>query len=81
MKREAPMTPEWQHKGCKVCRGLWESGERPTELAVNYPLHSRLHRCDTCGTFWEQHERYADVITENEARRLYPDAFASSDGG
>lgn len=68
---------EWKEKGCPVCRGLWESGQRPPELAVRYDLHSRLHRCSFCGTFWEQHERYADTIEEQEARHLYPDAFGS----
>jgi hypothetical protein len=48
---------------------------------VSHELHSRLHRCGTCGTFWEQHERYADVIPEIEARRLYPEAFAPRRGG
>jgi hypothetical protein len=69
------MAGEWQHKGCERCRGLWESGRRPPQLGVSHELHSRIYRCDTCGTFWEQHERYADVITEIEARRLYPEAF------
>ncbi len=75
------MTTEWKHKGCEVCRGLWEAGRRPPELAVSIALHARLHRCETCGTFWEQHERYADVIAESEARRLYPDVFTSGSGG
>lgn len=71
------MATAWENKGCEVCRSLWESGKRARELAVNYDMHSRLHRCDTCGTFWEQLERYADVIQEDEAKRLYPEAFCS----
>ena len=69
------MSSEWCEKGCEVCRRLWESGERPPELAVNYQLHSRLHQCQVCGVFWEQQERFADVIEESEARLNYPDAF------
>lgn len=69
------MTVAWETKGCEACRRLWESGGRPPELAINFVLHSRLHRCAVCGTFWEQHERFADTIEEQEARRLYPDAF------
>ena len=65
----------WKEKGCPTCRGLWESGLRPPELAASDELHSRLHRCSSCGSLWEQHERYADTIDEQEARRLYPDAF------
>ena len=73
------MMAGWQDKGCKLCRELWESGQRPPELAINYDLHSRLHKCNECGTYWEQHERYADIIDENEAKKLYPDAFFETD--
>jgi hypothetical protein len=73
---EVLMPLDWKQKGCPVCRGLWESGRQPPELAVSLELHARLHRCESCGTFWEQFERYADVTTESEARRLYPQAFA-----
>ncbi len=74
------MTAAWESKGCESCRRQWESGERPPELAINFALHSRLHRCPVCGTFWEQHERFADTIEEQEARRLYPDAFPLKQG-
>lgn len=73
------MISEWKNKGCDVCRSLWESGMRPPEIAVSDILHSRLHRCASCGALWEQLERYADVIDEQEARKLYPEAFI--DGG
>jgi hypothetical protein len=72
------MAVEWKDKGCSVCRGLWESGKHPPELAVNYDLHTRLHRCSECGTYWEQLERYADVISESEARKQFPDAFSEA---
>jgi hypothetical protein len=73
--KEILMVTKWEEKGCDVCRKLWESGKRPPELAVNYDLHSRLHKCIVCGVYWEQLERYADVIDENEAMKLYPKAF------
>ncbi|GAB1269259.1 hypothetical protein NBRC116493_25120 [Aurantivibrio infirmus] len=66
---------QWELKGCGVCRALWESGQRPSELAVNLELHSRLHKCSACGAYWEQLERYADVIEEEQAKRMYPNAF------
>jgi hypothetical protein len=67
---------KWENKGCEVCRKLWESGKRPPELAVNFELHSRLHRCSTCGSYWEQLERYADTVDEEEAKEHFPEAFA-----
>jgi hypothetical protein len=73
------MVLEWKNKGCESCRSLWEAGRRPPELAVNYELHARLHRCLVCGTYWEQNERFADTIDEQEARRLYPGAFIQGD--
>jgi hypothetical protein len=74
---EVLMTP-WEEKGCPVCRHQWETGLPPPEIGINYELHSQLHRCDACGTYWEQTERYADVISESKARELYPDAFAKT---
>jgi len=38
-----------------------------------------LHRCDTCGAFWEQFERYADVASPDDARRYYRAAFEKED--
>lgn len=70
------MVSPWEEKGCEICRNLWETGNRPPELAINYELHSRLHQCASCGTYWEQYERYADVISPDEAQRNYPDYFA-----
>ena len=69
------MVIKWEEKGCNVCRKLWESGKRPPELAINYDLHSRLHKCSICGSYWEQLERYADIINESDARKIFPDAF------
>jgi hypothetical protein len=69
------MSTQWQKKGCPVCRALWESGQHPPELAMSIVLHSRLHRCSSCAAFWEQSERYADIISEQQARALYPEAF------
>lgn len=65
----------WNSKGCATCREQWEAGRPPPELAVNYELHGRLHRCRSCGAYWEQSERYADVLTEDAAKQRYPGAF------
>lgn len=72
------MVVKWDDKGCAICRKLWESGKRPPELTINFSLHSRLHKCAECGAYWEQLERYADVIDEREARGLFPEVFRST---
>lgn len=64
----------WQKNGCAVCRHKWEIGAPPPEIGVNIKMHSSLHRCDACGTYWEQTERYAAPISRSKARKIYPDA-------
>jgi hypothetical protein len=63
---------EWDSKGCEVCRKAWQTGRAPPEIAVDLAAHASLHVCRVCGTHWEQHERFADVISADEARRRYP---------
>jgi hypothetical protein len=62
----------WNEKGCSVCRQQWMFGERPEQLAVNSELHTRLYRCSVCGIYWEENERYADVITQAAVLSDYP---------
>jgi hypothetical protein len=66
---------QWELKGCAVCRRAWETGQPPPEISVSRPTHTSLHKCEVCGSYWEQYERYADIILEDEARRRYPKAF------
>ena len=66
---------EWEKKGCSVCRKLWERGQTPHMLAESIEHHSRLYRCDVCNALWEEYERYADVVTEEDVRNRYPFYF------
>lgn len=61
----------WESKGCSICRQMWLTGKHPPQLAVNDERHSFLHRCEECGTYWEQFERFADVVSEHDARAIY----------
>lgn len=70
--KEVVMT-SWSNKGCSVCRRQWETGEQPTRLGISFARHAYLHQCDVCGSYWEQYERYADVISIEDARNFYPD--------
>jgi hypothetical protein len=66
----------WQEKGCEICRRQWETGEQPPEIAINIERHAHLHKCNVCGTYWEQVERFAEPIEESQARKFFPDAFS-----
>jgi len=52
----------WNQKVCKQCRALWEKGDRPTFISESVKYHSRLYKCNNCNTYWEEYERYADVV-------------------
>jgi len=63
--------------GCERCRegaygGTWPP---PARIAVNPEGPAFLHRCEICGTYWDFDLRFADPITEMQARNLYPAAF------
>jgi len=62
---------EWEKKGCFDCCRLWEKGQTPPLLFESIELHTKLYKCSICGTFWEEYERYADVVTGNEAKDRY----------
>lgn len=66
------MTFSAQDPGCAVCRQLWASGQRPELLVLDLVLHTRLYRCAACGSYWEENERYANVIAEAAVRADYP---------
>lgn len=63
----------WNEKGCLVCRRKWEAGDQPERLGISVARNAYLHRCEECGAYWEQYERYADVISYEDALRYYPD--------
>lgn len=66
------MTLSSNDPGCDVCRQLWASGGRPQELLVSVIMHTRLYCCEVCGSYWEENERYANVIPESTVRADYP---------
>lgn len=61
----------WESKGCETCRNRWLTGAPPPTLAVNVDLHSMLHHCEVCGAYWEQFDRYADVIAADRIKEIY----------
>lgn len=70
----------WNDKGCEVCRRMWEKGQRLLELGVSVERHATLYRCEECGTYWEEMERFADVLSEEEVKRSYPQVTVMEKG-
>lgn len=64
-----------QGAGCDVCREGWYRGERPQLIS---PLGgpALLYRCVVCGTFWLMTDRLAEIVSHDEARRLFPDSVS-----
>jgi hypothetical protein len=63
---------DWEKKGCESCRRKWETGQQPRRLGMSDERQAYLHYCDECSTYWEQFERYADVISLEDVVRYYP---------
>jgi hypothetical protein len=72
------MVQRWSDMGCAACRRQWESGSFPPKLDTSIQRHGHLHLCEVCGTYWEQCERFAEAISDTDARRWYPKAFESA---
>ena len=62
---------EWKDKGCKVCREWWSIGSLPKSISQNSERRSVLYLCEDCGSYWEEFERYADIIDGKDISMYY----------
>lgn len=70
------MVLEWNDKGCNFCREMWEIGRhRLIQITININRHAILYRCSECGSYWEEHERFANTISEKDLEKYYPKIF------
>lgn len=66
------MVKEWKDQGCEYCRGNWEKyDDRLTLLKDSSVMQARLYRCPKCKSYWEENQRYACEIPEEEAKKNY----------
>lgn len=68
---------EWDRQGCAKCRTAWEQASPHAALdllGTSCVLHTRLHRCRTCGSYWEELERYAHQVPEAAGLALLADS-------
>jgi hypothetical protein len=69
---------DWNKKGCETCRRQVLSGQSDLlEKTASVPF-LMLRRCPECHSYWEVGDREAHVITLEEARKTFPDAFPST---
>jgi hypothetical protein len=63
--------------GCDACRKGAYSGSwpPPQRIAVREDGPTFLHRCELCGTYWDFDLRFANPVTEEKAKTIYPDYF------
>ena len=69
------VTP-WEKQGCDACRMAWaRGGSEPLRLlGTNSAMHARIHQCALCRAYWEEGERSAWQVSEQEARSLLDEA-------
>jgi hypothetical protein len=67
-----PVATPWEEQGCEACRAAWSKPGRPglKHLGTNLARHAHLHRCASCGAYWEELERYAHQVSKSEANEL-----------
>ena len=58
-------------RGCDVCRDGWDAGRTPERISP-VPTPYLLYRCAVCRTYWVETERLAQVVSRDEAHRLFP---------
>lgn len=65
------------HAGCEVCRqGAYRGSlTEPRRIAASPEGPVFLHRCETCGAYWEYDLRAARPVTAEEAAATFPQAF------
>lgn len=62
---------KWSDQGCEVCRQKVLSGKPLIELSINIPHHIRLLLCPDCKSLWCEDERFANVITKENALKNF----------
>jgi hypothetical protein len=66
------MVKEWKDQGCEYCRENWQKyDERLILLKDSAVLQARLYQCPRCKSYWEENQRYACEVSEEEARKSY----------
>ncbi len=74
-------TSKWSKKGCDACRrGILTGQSPPVRIGVaKGPIF--LYHCERCGAYWLVTLREAHVISEEEARHLFPHVFSAKKPG
>lgn len=65
---------------CDECKRFWQinTKKRPEPSAINMEMQTALTVCRKCGRLWEESQRLAKLISEDEARFYFPRYFKSN---
>ncbi|MFA6302698.1 MAG: hypothetical protein WC627_06150 [Legionella sp.] len=71
------MNEKSKKNGCEECHIFWQKypKKRPDYLKVNYDRHASLYQCRNCEAFWEESERFAMIISNEEVIKYYGKEF------
>lgn len=68
-------------KGCNQCKNFWQFSmfKIPYPICSNENRQARLYQCPNCQSFWEESQRFAFILTEDELNKFYADYFRRTD--
>lgn len=70
-------------KGCNQCKDFWQfsNTKTPPSISANATRQARLYQCTNCLSFWEESQRFAYILTEDELNEFYPNCYNSDNKG
>lgn len=70
-------------KGCNQCKDFWQfsSVKMPPAICSNDDRQARLYQCPNCQLFWEESQRFACILAEDELNEFYPSYYSGNDRG
>jgi len=77
LRRPLETLIHWFKQGCEICRQgvLSGSSSSPALVGTSIANHAHLRRCHACGSWWEENEREAHVISEADVLGTFKDLF------
>ena len=64
-------------KGCDQCKDFWQFShvKIPELIDSNENRQTSLYRCLNCLSYWEESQRYAYILSDEELHKYYSTFF------